>query len=219
MLSHFIRFVRTRKGAVTVLCALAVFALISANVLRETVYMKEEGQSKATLIEKPFAEGAAGAKTLPPNISPKNYVAHATAKAVPDMELQNASGDVVTLEDFAGDWLVVNFWATWCAPCRKEMPQLDALAERYAARGVTVLLLSVDRGGAKKPAAFLNELGVKHARRAYDPSYKSARAVRLIGLPTTLVINPQGKELGRLAGEADWDGPDVHALLDYYLEN
>ena len=97
------------------------------------------------------------------------------------------------------------------------MPQLDALAQRYADKKVRVIALSVDRGGAQKPEAFLNDLGVAHLTRAYDPSYKSARAAKLIGLPTTLLVSPEGLEIGRLAGEADWDSPDVHALLDAYL--
>ena len=136
---------------------------------------------------------------------------------LPDLALQKADGSPTALTAYRGDWLVVNFWATWCAPCRKEMPQLDALARRYQGRGVKVIALSVDRGGAEKPEKFLNELGVAHLTRLYDPSYKAARAAALIGLPTTLLISPQGQEIGRLAGEADWDAPDVHVLLDYYL--
>lgn len=147
------------------------------------------------------------------------FITHETAKKIPDISVQTADGRATALASQFNGLTLVNFWATWCAPCRKEMPQLDALAARYADKGVHVITLSVDRGGADKGEKFLNDLAVAHVTRLYDPSYKSARAVALIGLPTTLLVNAKGEEIGRLAGEADWDAPPVHALLDYYLEN
>jgi len=147
----------------------------------------------------------------------EKFIVHDTAKKLPDMQVERADGTSGPLAAQIDRLSVINFWATWCAPCRKEMPQLDALAARYADRGVRVITLSVDRGGAEKGEAFLNELGVSHVMRLYDPSYKSARAAALIGLPTTLLVNAKGEEIGRLAGEADWDTPAVHGLLDYYL--
>ena len=210
MLSHFIRFVRTPKGAVAVLCGLAVLVVIAAQVTsRETVYRKGEGQGKASIAANSMAQNKAVLK---------NFITHASPQDLPDMALQMADGRAVSISDFTGDYLLVNFWATWCAPCRKEMPQLDALAQRYQASGFRVLTLSVDRGGSAKPEKFLNELGVRHVLRAYDPSYKSARAAKLIGLPTTLLVAPDGREIGRLAGEADWNSAAVHQLLDAYLK-
>ena len=203
-MSQFAAFVRTPKGKCAVLIVLAVLALISA----QTLYMKETPESKAAGVQ----------KAVPSGPGPENFVTHARAKNLPDMALQMADGTPTNLQAHQGDWLVVNFWATWCAPCRKEMPQLDALAKRYQGRGVKVIALSVDRGGAGTPEKFLNELGVAHLTRVYDPSYKSARAAGLIGLPTTLLVSPDGQEIGRLAGEADWDSAQVHALLDYHLQ-
>ena len=198
-MSHFVRFVRSPKGLMTIVI-LAVLGFAGQ------LYMMPTGESK-TASE---VQDAAGPKL-------DKFVTHATPQDVPPMALQTANGEATSLAAFRGDFLLVNFWATWCAPCRKEMPQLDALAARFAKRGVTVLALSVDRGGATKPEAFLNELGVQHMARAYDPSYKAAREARLIGLPTTLLLTPEGKEIGRLAGEADWDSAPVHALLEHYL--
>ena len=202
-MSQFGAFVRTSKGKGVVAVVLAALAYAGL----ETLYMNTPPESKQQVAENTETDG----------LGPKNFVTHAAAKTVPDMALQTANGTAAALTAYQGEWLVVNFWATWCAPCRKEMPQLDALAKRYQGRGVKVIALSVDRGGAEKPEKFLNELGVAHLTRLYDPSYKSARAAALIGLPTTLLISPQGQEIGRLAGEADWDAPEVHALLDYYL--
>ena len=206
-MSHFGAFVRTSKGKAAMLIVLAALAVAGL----ETLYMNPplEGKQDRTQIQ---TQNAA-----PQGAVLKNFVTHAAAKALPDMALQMADGTAADLSLYRGDWLVVNYWATWCAPCRKEMPQLDALAERYQGRGVRVIALSVDRGGAQKPEKFLNELGVQHLTRLYDPSYKSARAAKLIGLPTTLLVSPEGQEIGRLAGEADWDSAGVHALLDGYL--
>lgn len=202
-MSRFSAFVRTSKGkgVALIVCAALAYAALSTLYMNKTPESKPNGAEIAT----------------PKGPGPENFVTHARAKALPAMALQTADGTPIDLAAHKGDWLVVNFWATWCAPCRKEMPQLDALAKRYQGRGVKVIALSVDRGGAAKPEKFLNELGVEHLTRVYDPSYKAARAAALIGLPTTLLVSPDGDEIGRLAGEADWDAPDVHALLDYYL--
>ncbi len=218
MLSHFIRFVRTPKSAAAVLCGLAVLVVIVAQVTsRETVYRKGEGQGKASIAADRTTNGATNGAMQNKAVL-KNFVTHASPQDLPDMALQMADGREVNFSDFTGDYLLVNFWATWCAPCRKEMPQLDALAQRYQASGFRVLTLSVDRGGSAKPEKFLNDLGVRHVLRAYDPSYKSARAAKLIGLPTTLLVAPDGREIGRLAGEADWNSAAVHQLLDGYLK-
>ena len=98
------------------------------------------------------------------------------------------------------------------------MPLFDALQARYANAPLRVLAVALDRGSADKPRKFLADLKVEHLTQAHDPSYASARAVGLIGLPTTLVLDASGREIGRLAGEAEWNSPAVHALLDKELE-
>ncbi len=152
----------------------------------------------------------------------ENFVAFSPPRAVPEIsfDLLLASGEVEKsdLSRFRGEVVVVNFWATWCAPCRREMPLFDALQARYADVPLRVLALALDRGSADKPKKFLAELGVQHLTQAHDPSYASARAVGLIGLPTTFVLDATGREIGRLAGEADWNSPAVHAILDAELE-
>lgn len=206
-MSQFSRFVRSRKGSFATLIVLGVFAFAGI----QTLYKKEGRESKVE------SEKTAKAPSAKVTQSLKNFVTHPSPKVLPKLELQSADTAPLSLDTFKGELLVVNFWATWCAPCRKEMPQLDALAKRYGDKNVRVIALSVDRGGAKKPEAFLNELGISELTRAYDPSYKSARAAKLIGLPTTLLVSPEGLEIGRLAGEADWNSASVHALLDAYL--
>jgi len=152
----------------------------------------------------------------------ENFVQFSPPRTVPDIsfDLLLPRGEVekVGLARFKGEVVVVNFWATWCAPCRREMPLFDALQARYASAPVRVLAVALDRGSADKPRKFLADLKVEHLMQAHDPSYASARAVGLIGLPTTLVLDANGREIGRLAGEAEWNSPAVHALLDKELE-
>lgn len=200
-LDQLTRFVSRRK---TVSAVLAL-----AGILLVSLYSMPPNEGKPSQAKNNVA-------ALGPRLD--KFVTHDRPKAVPDIKVMRADGESLALAEVAGELVLVNFWATWCAPCRKEMPQLDSLAARYDAKGVKVVTLSVDRGGADKGEKFLNELGVSHVVRLYDPSYKSARAAALIGLPTTLLLNREGAEIGRLAGEADWDAPAVHALLDYYLE-
>ena len=149
----------------------------------------------------------------------KNFVTHSQKRDLPALKLQFEDGQNGGLERFEGEVLVLNLWATWCAPCRKEMPQLDALQAHFDGRNVRVIALSLDRGTGDKPKEFLQELGVKHLTWVHDGSYKSARALGLIGLPTTLIIDTDGYEIGRLAGEADWNSAAVHKLIEQVLAN
>ena len=150
----------------------------------------------------------------------KKFVRHASPRRVEAINFaltDGADSKPSTLAAFAGEILVVNFWATWCAPCRREMPQLDALQNQFSGQPMRVLAISLDRGNDQKPQKFLNKLGVDKLTRAHDGSYKSARQVGLIGLPTTLIIDKNGFEIGRLAGEAAWNSAPVYRLIEQLL--
>ena len=134
------------------------------------------------------------------------FIRHAEPEEIPIIEFSTEDGTQKTFQDFEGELLLVNFWATWCAPCRREMKQLDNLQAHFAGQGLRVIAISLDRGTIERPKEFLDELGVTHLARVYDAKQKMAQKLRLVGLPTTLVITPDGRELGRLQGEAEWDG-------------
>lgn len=117
---------------------------------------------------------------------------------------QDGDGMPRTLGDYAGRGLVVNLWATWCVPCVVEMPDLQALARKVAGDGILVLPLSSDRGGAEAVRRFYAANRIDALPVLLDPRGEAARAWGSRGLPTTLVIDRQGRERGRVEGAIDW---------------
>ena len=122
------------------------------------------------------------------------------------------AGDEKSLADLRGRGLVVNFWATWCAPCVKEMPALDQLARVADERGLRVLALSADREGASVVRAFYEKNNIRHLPVTIDKLGRVARAIGIDGLPTTVLYDSGGREVGRVIGVAEWDMP---AALDF----
>ncbi len=118
-----------------------------------------------------------------------------------------------TFADFKGQALVVNLWATWCAPCVTEMPALDRLSETVAEDGIAVLPLSADREGAPVIEAFFATNGIGHLPVMVDRMGKVARALGVPGLPTTILYDWEGREVGRVVGTAEWDTPEAVAFL------
>jgi thiol-disulfide isomerase/thioredoxin len=126
---------------------------------------------------------------------------------------ENENGKRMTLADFAGKMVVLNFWATWCPPCRAEMPSLDRLAGIVKKDGVEVVALSTDRGGVRQVKPFFDEIGVKNLAIYNDKTNKTAREAALIGLPVTLILDRQGREIARLTGDAHWDSDTAVAIV------
>lgn len=141
--------------------------------------------------------------------------------AIPNIRIRDEAGNVLTLNDIVqknpGQSLLVNFWATWCFPCREEMPDLDAL---QAARGnddFKVIVLSVDRGGLKPSRMFLDHIGIKNLDLYYDEKGALGTAMKTIGYPTTILINKNGRQFGLMTGSAHWNSPSAYALIDRLL--
>ena len=138
------------------------------------------------------------------------------AEPLPVSSIIDASGNAVALADFAGKPLIVNFWATWCAPCIHELPALNRAAGLLA-EDAALLLVSVDRGGAEKAAPFLQERGIESVRTAYDPKSVWARALSLRGLPSTLIISGDQTSVWLVSGPAEWDTDIVLSQLRQQL--
>lgn len=158
-----------------------------------------------------FASSAPRACTPPPAALGK-YQPAMEGKQIPATAFIDADGTEKSLADLRGQGLIVNFWATWCAPCVKEMPALDRLAEVAGPRGLRVLALSADREGASVVRRFYDVNRIGHLPVALDKMSRVARAIGVDGLPTTVLYDSEGREIGRVIGVAEWDTP---AAVDF----
>lgn len=142
------------------------------------------------------------------------FVKKAAPAPLPDIKFQDASGKDVTLSSFKGKTVLLNLWATWCQPCREEMPALDRLQQQLGSDKFEVVVLSLDRQGLDASRKFLDEVKA-HAVKLYtDVTTKQGLALKLVGMPTTILINKDGLEVGRLAGPAKWDSEDAKKLIE-----
>jgi thiol-disulfide isomerase/thioredoxin len=145
------------------------------------------------------------------------FIPASPPQPAPKVSFADAAGKTVSLSDFAGKIVLVNLWATWCAPCRKEMPSLERLQTRLGDK-IAILAISEDIGGAKAVAPFVAKLGLKAVTTYLDPKSAVGRAFKVDGLPTSFVIDRQGRVLGRVEGGAEWDSPKMLAILDPLID-
>lgn len=126
---------------------------------------------------------------------------------------QDQYGNAISMADYAGKVVVVNYWATWCPPCLAEMPSLDRLAGRMKDEGVAVVPISTDRGKPDRIVEFYEEIDVQHLGVHHDRNRDVVRKAAVLGLPVTTLIDPHGVEVARLVGDADWNSDEAVAIL------
>jgi len=127
-------------------------------------------------------------------------------------------GQPMTFEAFKGQYTVVNFWATWCAPCRKEMPTLEALDKAFEGKGLDVVTIATGRNPAPAIDKFFTDIGVENLTKYLDPKQALARDMAVLGLPATVILNRDAQEIARLTGDAEWDAPEAIAILTALVE-
>ncbi|EPX82798.1 Thiol:disulfide oxidoreductase TlpA [Salipiger mucosus DSM 16094] len=138
---------------------------------------------------------------------------HAEAKPAGTNAFESFDGDPLTLEDWQGKWVLVNFWATWCAPCREEMPALAQLQTDMGGEDFEVVTVAAGRNPKPAMTSFFDEIAVDNLPLHRDPKSALAREMGVLGLPITVILNPEGEEVARLQGDADWASDEARAVI------
>ena len=147
----------------------------------------------------------------------QHFLRHDQPMTMPEIRFEDDRGRAVTLANFKGKVVLLSIWATWCGPCRREMPTLDRLQAQLGGPDFEVVALSIDRQGIKVIEQFYKELKINHLAMYVDTSGKVVRDLNVRGLPTSLLIDRSGRELAWMIGPADWDSPVSIAFIRSYL--
>jgi thiol-disulfide isomerase/thioredoxin len=148
----------------------------------------------------------------------KKLVIHETPRPAGTVSFQLADGaGEATLADYAGKYVLLNFWATWCAPCRKEMPMLAELQTEFGGDRFEVLTIATGRNSPQGIKKFFEETGIDNLPRHQDPKQALARDMAVMGLPITVILNPEGQEIARLIGDADWASDSAKSIIAHLI--
>jgi thiol-disulfide isomerase/thioredoxin len=209
--------VRSRKPPLALVAAVAVLGGVLAAVYGVVGASRNEAVSscKAALDAarrvEPFAHGEVAA------LKPADE-----ALKVPELAFRDASGQPRSLSDWHGRTVLLNLWATWCIPCRKEMPALNALQEKLGGPDFEVVAVNIDTRNPEKPKSWLQDAGVNNLAYYSDSNakvFQDLKAIgKAIGMPTTLLIDPNGCEIASLAGPAEWASDDALKLVKAAME-
>jgi thiol-disulfide isomerase/thioredoxin len=204
--------------AAAVIAAVAGFASVYVTLGRPDNRVRPSSERPAS------GEGKAAALPAGPGANVLSqgqmatFVFRKTPEELPEAKFQDASGRERTLADWRGKVVLLNLWATWCLPCRKEMPALDRLQRELGSDRFEVVAVSVDRTGLAGARKFLDEARTEKLALYADGSARLANALRAGGLPATLLVDREGREIGRLLGPAEWDGEDAKRLINWALK-
>jgi peroxiredoxin len=165
----------------------------------------------AWLVVLPASVGAADAFRALDLIRPSR------AKAAPEFTLSGLGGERITLRELKGKVVFLNFWATWCPPCKEEMPSMERLYRRYKERGFTILAVSIDAGGERAVRDFVKAHGLTFLI-GLDPKLEVANLYTVRALPSTFVIDRSGNTAAVALGPRDWDGAAAHAVIESLLK-
>ena len=222
--------------------SLPVIAILAAGALIAAVYVSGRGHDNASgskIAADGTAKGthvaAAGAPAAEPGAPGSPGIRSAAAETrlntgklaafvyksepepVPTFPFFDEAQQTKTIGSFKGKVVLLNLWATWCGPCREEMPSLDRLQKDLGSDKFEVVALNVDKNGFEKAQDFLKRLNVSSLAFYADPTMRAANKIRAVGMPATLLIDANGNEIGRLMGPAEWDSPDAKRLIEATL--
>lgn len=185
-------------------------AAAAAIALGLGIYEFQGPQSKVD--PPPSAGSASGLGTFATG-SLAGLLVHDSRAAMPDVGFQDVAGAPLSLSKWKGRVALVNLWATWCGPCRKEMPALAALQKDLGSKDFEVVAVSLDMKGIPASSAFLKETGAEALALYADPKGELLNTLNAPGLPVTILVDRQGREAARMVGPAEWNGPEAQALI------
>jgi thiol-disulfide isomerase/thioredoxin len=148
----------------------------------------------------------------------KKLTFHSAPKPAGTAEFITFDGAPLSLDEYEGKWVLLNFWATWCAPCRKEMPMLSELQTEFGGPDFDVVTVAAGRNPPPAMETFFDEIGVDNLPLHRDPKSGLAREMGVLGLPITVILNPEGNEVARMRGDANWASDNAKAILRTILE-
>ena len=142
----------------------------------------------------------------------KNLVINKELKNYSDITFLNIKNKEIKLNDYKGNLVILNFWATWCAPCKKEMPSLDKLS-LYFKDKIIIYPINMEKPNIEKTIKFFKDLKIESLKIYFDPDFKLAKKFKMRGLPTTILIDKNGMEFGRIIGEFNFDDEKFKKIL------
>ena len=145
----------------------------------------------------------------------KNVIIHEKPLVISELKFKDSNLQDVDLSNKRGKIMIINFWATWCGPCKKEMPSLEKLSVRLPE--IDVFAVNMEKPNNKKVDKFFKDIGVKNLKTYYDSEFRLAKSFRLRGLPTSILINKDGKEFGKVIGEIDFTSEMFVNLIKKYI--
>jgi len=188
---------------------------LGAGAIALAVFFGVSGDQDSTPAA-PAVDYSAAASTLDGNMKKLQF--HSAPTAASQIAFADSDGASGSLGDYVGKYTVVNFWATWCAPCRKEMPMLSELQSEFGGAEFEVVTIATGRNNPMAIKSFFKEVGVDNLPRFQDPKQELARDMGVLGLPVTLILDPSGNEIARMQGDADWASPSAKAMIKTLLE-
>jgi thiol-disulfide isomerase/thioredoxin len=149
-----------------------------------------------------------------PNI--KNIVINKELKIYNNLTFLNSKEEILELKDYKGKLVMLNFWATWCEPCKEEMPSLDVLKKNPSLKNMEIFPINIGRDNLEKSQEFFDELHIKNLKIYFDNSATLAKVLSLRGIPTTIIFNKEGEEFARIIGSLDFDNKEFINWLSNY---
>ncbi|WP_072395941.1 TlpA disulfide reductase family protein [Hyphomicrobium sp. CS1GBMeth3] len=204
-----------RRSTAAVITMAAIAALVGFAAVYGTLGRPDNTSVPETSAAAP-EKGAPETRRRVPGLPA--FVFKTAPETLADVAFVDGTGAERKLSDFRGKIVLLNLWATWCAPCREEMPSLDRLQQELGSDTFEVVALAVDRTGPDAARKFLDSIGVKQLALYSDTTTRTGSQLKAIGMPTTILIDAEGREIGRLPGPAEWDSEDAKRLIRETIE-